>query len=86
MEDWQMVLAIVVPILGVLIPLLIHFNNVNRDAHKEIGKNIGKVEDKVDDGFKVVNTDIKDLNRSVGQLEGSLRRDLPGQRDGFMGS
>ena len=86
MEDWQMVLAIVVPILGVLIPLLIHFNNVNRDAHKEIGKNIGKVENKVDDGFKVVNADIKGLNRSVGQLEGSLRRDLPGQRDGFMGS
>ena len=73
MEDWQIVLPIVGLILGVLIPLLIHFNNVNRAAHTEIGKNIGKVEGKVDDGFKVVNSDIKDLNRSVGRLEGSLR-------------
>ena len=30
MEDWQIVFAIVVPILAVVIPLLVHFNNVNR--------------------------------------------------------
>ena len=49
MEDWQIVLSIVGLILGVLIPLLIHFNNINRDAHTEIGKNIKSVDGKVDE-------------------------------------
>jgi len=84
-------------LLGVILATWMASRADNRAAHKEIGENIKgvekkigenikRVEDKVDDGFKVVNADIKGLNRSVGQLEGSLRRDLPGQRDGFMGS
>ena len=45
MEDWQIVFAIVVPILAVVIPLLVHFNNVNRGAHTKIGENIDRVEE-----------------------------------------
>ena len=69
MEDWQIVLSILAPILGVLW----HIYKANKDAHTEIGTNIKSVEDKVDDGFKVVNSDIKELNRSVGRLEGRLQ-------------
>ena len=67
----------------------------NRDAHEKIGDNIKGVktelkadikgvEGKVDDGFKDLNSDIKDLNRSVGRLEGSLqpfRRPSEGGQD-----
>ena len=89
-EVWSIIAAI----LGVLVPLLIYFNKVNRDAHKVIGENIKGVktelkadiegvnteleadikgvEGKVDDGFKDLTSDIKELNRSVGRLEGSL--------------
>ena len=89
-EVWSIIAAI----LGVLVPLLIYFNKVNRDAHRVIGENIKGVkteleadikgvnaelkadikgvEGKVDDGFKDLTSDIKELNRSVGRLEGSL--------------
>lgn len=48
MEDWQIVLSIVGAILVVLVPLLVHFNKLNREAHDDIGKNINRVEGKVD--------------------------------------
>ena len=100
-EVWSIIAAI----LGVLVPLLIYFNKVNRDAHRVIGENIKGVktelkadikgvkteleadikgvkteleadikgvEGKVDEGFKDLTSDIKELNRSVGRLEGSL--------------
>ena len=89
-EVWSIIAAI----LGVLVPLLIYFNKVNRDAHRVIGENIKGVkteleadikgvntelkadikgvEGKVDDGFKDLTSDIKELNRSVGRLEGAL--------------
>ena len=40
MEDWQIVLSIVVPILGVLGVALRHIHNSNKEAHKQIGENI----------------------------------------------
>ena len=43
MEDWQIVFVIVVPILAVVIPLLVHFKNVNRGAHTKIGENIDSI-------------------------------------------
>ena len=111
-EVWSIIAAI----LGVLVPLLIYFNKVNRDAHRVIGENIKGVktelkadikevktelkadikgvntkleadikgvnteleadikgvEGKVDEGFKDLTSDIKELNRSVGRLEGAL--------------
>ena len=80
MPDWQLavtfVFAIVIPILGVLIPFLMHINKSNEEAHRQIGKNIdgareeiGKVDGKVDG----INNDLKELNRAVGRLEGSER-------------
>ena len=44
MPDWQLavafVFAIVIPILGVLVPFLMHINKSNEEAHRQIGKNI----------------------------------------------
>ena len=82
--DVWAILGVGVILLGVLVPLMIHFNNVNRDAHTKIGrniegvktdlgKNIDRVEGKVENGFRDLNSDIKDLNRSVGRVEGSLQ-------------
>ena len=45
-------------------------------VEEKVGKveeRVGKVEEKVDAGFFGVKNDIKELNRSVGKLEGSLR-------------
>ena len=80
MEDWQIILSILGPILGALW----YFHKVNKEAHdnigenikgvkKDLGENIDRVEGKVDGGFRGLNSDIKDLNRSVGRLEGSLQ-------------
>ena len=60
----------------------------NRKAHERIEGNIGrvevdlkagisKVEGKIDTGFTGINNDIKELNRSIGRLEGPSK----GRRD-----
>ena len=70
-------------LLGVILSTWMASRADNRKAHEKIGENIKgvktelkadikRVEGKVDDGFKDLNSDIKDLNRSVGRLEGSL--------------
>ena len=74
-EVWSIIAAI----LGVLVPLLIYFNKVNRDAHRVIGENIKGVKTELKADIKgvegkvdVLTGDIKELNRSAGRLEGSL--------------
>ena len=59
-EVWA-IISVGVVLLGVILASW----RENRTAHTKIG-------DKVDTGFRVVNTDIKELNRSVGRIEGAL--------------
>ena len=55
-EVWSIIAAI----LGVLVPLLLYFNKVNRDAHKVIGENI-----------KGVKTELKaDIKGVEGKVDG----------------
>ena len=80
MEDWLMavafVFAIVIPLGGLIIKLYQWSNERNDAAHRQIGENIGRVDGKVDrvDGkVDVINNDLKELNRSIGRLEGPQR-------------
>ena len=70
MEDWQIVFAIVVPILAVVIPLLVHFNNVNRGAHTKIGENIDKVEENLRADAR---ESEKRLNDNINKVHGDVR-------------
>ena len=82
-EVWA-ILGVGVTLLGVILATWMASGADNRAAHTEIGKNVGRVEKKVDDGFAVVNADIKGLIRSVGRLEGPPRttgRPSEGGRD-----
>ena len=65
--DVWAILGVGFVLLGVLVPLLIHFNSVNHKAHEKIGE-------KVDNGFTGVNNELKELNRAVGRVEGALGR------------
>ena len=80
MEGWLMavafVFAIVIPLGGLIIKLYQWSNERNDAAHRQIGENIGRVDGKVDrvDGkVDVINNDLKELNRSIGRLEGPQR-------------
>lgn len=80
MEGWLMavafVFAIVIPLGGLIIKLYQWSNERNDAAHRQIGENIGRVDGKVDrvDGkVDVINNDLKELNRSIGRLEGPPR-------------
>ena len=89
-DVWAIMGAGVV-LLGVILATWGASRADNREAHKGIRENIGrveskvdkveskvekvegkveKVEGKVDAGFTGINNDIKDLNRSIGRLEG----------------
>ena len=70
MEDWQIVFAIVVPILAVVIPLLVHFNNVNRGAHTKIGENIDRVEENLRADAR---ESEKRLNDNINKVHGDVR-------------
>lgn len=66
------VLAIVVPILGVLIPFLVHVNNSNKEAHKQIGENIknskNDINTRINDFKEAMNNRFNDLNKRIDDL------------------
>ena len=75
--DVWAIIGVGVVLLGVILATWGASRADNREAHKGIRENIGrveskvdKVEGKVDAGFTGINNDIKDLNRSIGRLEG----------------
>ena len=86
MATWQavaFVFAIVVPILGVLVPFLIHIKNSNAEAHKQIGMNINRVESKVDrveNKVDEVNLFLRDMG--WGRRGGATGGDSDGNRGG----
>lgn len=64
-EVWA-ILGVGITLLGVILATWMASRADNRAAHKGIGDNINRVEKKVD----VVDSDVKELMRSVGRLEG----------------
>ena len=71
--DVWAIIGVGVVLLGVLVPLMIHFNNVNRDAHKGIGENINKVEENLKAGINKVEENLKaDINK----VEENLKADI----------
>ena len=82
--DVWAIIGVGVVLLGVILATWGASRADNREAHKGIRENIGrveskvdkveskvdKVEGKVDAGFTGINNDIKDLDRSIGRLEG----------------
>ena len=70
MEDWQMVFAIVVPVLAVLVPFLIHIKNTNRDAHDQIGRNFNT---RLDDFKTFFNERFNDLHKRFDDLRDDRR-------------
>ena len=63
-EVWA-ILGVGVVLLGVLVPLMIHFNNVNHGAHEKIGRNI--------EGVKTdIKEDISRVEGNVGRVEGKV--------------
>ena len=71
--DVWAIIGVGVVLLGVLVPLMIHFNNVNRDAHKGIGENINKVEENLKADVNKVEENLKaDINK----VEENLKADI----------
>ena len=63
-EVWA-ILGVGVVLLGVLVPLMIHFNNVNHGAHEKIGRKI--------EGVKTdIKEDISRVEGNVGRVEGKI--------------
>ena len=71
--DVWAIIGVGVVLLGVLVPLMIHFNNVNRDAHKGIGENINKVEENLKAGINKVEENLK---ADVNKVEENLKADV----------
>ena len=68
--DVWAIIGVGVVLLGVLVPLMIHFNNVNRDAHKGIGENINKVEENLKADINKVEENLKaDINKVEGKVD-----------------
>ena len=74
MEDWQMVFAIVVPILAVLVPFLIHIKNTNKDAYDQIGRNFNT---RLDDFKTFFNERFNDLHKRFDDLRDDRRGRSP---------
>ena len=80
MEDWQIVLSIVVPILGVLGGFLRHIHNSNKEAHKQIGENIKESQKELNESIKEsekrltenVRTDVNRIYDQINTLIGTL--------------
>ena len=76
MEDWQIVLSIVVPILGVLGGFLRHIHNSNKEAHRQIGENIKESKKELNESIKesekrLAESVRTDVNRIYDQTSGS---------------
>lgn len=88
MATWQavaFVFAIVVPILGVLVPFLIHIKNSNAEAHKQIGMNINRVEDELGAGLNRVENKVDRVENKVDEVNLFLRDMGWGRRGGATG-
>ena len=73
MEEVWAILGVGATLLAAILGTWYASRTDNREAHRGIRENIGRVEEKVDNGFSAINNDIKGLNRSIGRLEGRNR-------------